>query len=150
MQLISLLHSPPQLFSSISIPLSIKFALINNQPFLPVLLSFTLAAIFSLQLGAGEHSGRRPERHNHRGHVGAPSRRLRHHHRLVHRHLPEAAGPRPEPAGLQDGRGPGRGMKYPSVCINPQYNILTIFKPQYDLINIFYMLSIWITYLFLS
>lgn len=75
----------------------------------------------SLQLGAGEHPGRRPERHNHRGNVGATPRGLRHHHRLVHCHLPEAAGPGPEQEGVQNGRGSGRGrtkMKFPMVSLN--------------------------------
>lgn len=51
--------------------------------------------------------------------MGASPRGLRHNHRLVHRHLPEAAGPRPEQAGVQDRRGPGRGTKE-SPHIAPQ------------------------------
>lgn len=77
-----------------------------------ILHFFIIFRSFSLQLGAREHSGRRPERHDHRGDVGASPRGLRHNHRLVHRHLPEAAGPRPEQAGVQDRRRPGRGTKH--------------------------------------
>lgn len=77
-----------------------------------LLFFFKIFRSFSLQLGAREHSGRRPERHDHRGDMGASPRGLRHNHRLVYRHLPEAAGPRPEQAGVQDRRRPGRGTKH--------------------------------------
>lgn len=72
---------------------------------------FFSPAISSLQLRARECSGWRPERYDHHGDVGASARGLRHDHRLVHRHLPEAAGPWPEQAGVQDRWRPGRGMK---------------------------------------
>lgn len=74
------------------------------------ILFHPFSAASSLQLRAREHPGWCTERHNHRGDMGASPRGLRHNHRLVHRHLPEAAGPRPEQAGVQDRRGPGRGM----------------------------------------
>lgn len=104
------------LFRCLVVALSLSFRLLafHTQKSIYIFFyqCFSLSSVSSLQLGARKRPGWCPERHNHRGDVGASTRGLRHDHWLVYCHLPEAAGPRPEQAGVQDRRGPGCGTKH--------------------------------------